>query len=78
MNMAARQTPGRKIRDLRLETKIGPLEKPMTQRQLAEKVGVDPITVSRWERDEVPPSEVNRVMLARLFGKHPDEFRSAA
>lgn len=49
------------------------LEKTLTQRQLAGKLGVDPITVSRWERG-TPPSDLNRVMLARVFGVHPNDL----
>jgi transcriptional regulator with XRE-family HTH domain len=46
----------------------------VTQRQLAERVGVDPITVSRWERGESMPTDLNRVVLARLAGVHPNWF----
>lgn len=45
----------------------------LTQRQLADRVGVDPITVSRWERG-TPPSDLNRVRLARVFGVHPNDL----
>jgi transcriptional regulator with XRE-family HTH domain len=55
------------IKDLRLA-------RLLTQRQLAEALGVDPITVSRWERGEVPPSDLNRVRLAQFFGGHPNDY----
>lgn len=56
-----------RIKQLRLE------KLHVTQRQLADKLGVDPISVSRWERG-TPPSDLNRVMLARVFGVHPNDL----
>jgi len=47
------------IKKLRRELKI-------TQRDLAEKLGVDVITVSRWERKETRPSNLAKRQLARL------------
>lgn len=50
------------------------LELQLKQRELAAKVDVDPITVSRWERGETVPSDLKRVALARVFGIHPNEL----
>lgn len=50
------------------------LERELTQREVAAAIGVDPITISRWERGEVPPSDLNRVRLARFFGGHPNDY----
>lgn len=62
MNTAAR------IKQIRVE------KLHLTQRELADKIQVDPITVSRWERGEVTPTDLNRVLLARLGGVHPNWF----
>lgn len=66
--MNANPTVGQRIRDLRL----GAL---LTQKALAAKLGVETMTVSRWERDDVPPSDLNRVRLGRFFNVNPNEFR---
>ena len=50
------------------------LERQITQRQLAEAVGVDPITVSRWERGATTPSDLCRVKVARVLGVHPNSL----
>lgn len=55
-----------RIKRIRVE-KLG-----LTQRALADELGVDTITVSRWERGLAMPSDLNRVMLARLAGVHPN------
>lgn len=57
-----------RIRELRLE------KLQLKQRELADKLGVQPITVSRWERGVTTPSDLHRVLLARLFGMHPNDF----
>lgn len=49
------------------------LQLGLTQRQLALKVGVDQMTVSKWERG-TPPSDLNRVKLAEAVGVHPNWF----
>lgn len=38
----------------------------LTQKELAEKLGVDAITVSRWERLKQRPSQLAKRGLARL------------
>ena len=62
MNTAAR------IKQLRLE-KLG-----LKQREFADKLGVQSITVSRWERGVTTPSDLHRVLLARLGGGHPNDY----
>lgn len=74
MNTKARAArPAKVIRDRRLNR-----DKPLKQRELADKIGVDPITVSRWERDVTTPSDVHRVLLARALGGRPDDYEAAA
>jgi len=38
----------------------------MTQQELADKVGVDRVTVARWETEQKRPSQLARRQLARL------------
>jgi len=59
----------KRIRDARIN-------RLMTQKQVALELGVDAITVSRWERGATEPSELQRVKLSRLFGGHPDDYRT--
>lgn len=40
----------------------------LSQRQVADRVGVDPMSVSRWERDETTPRDETRDALAGLLG----------
>lgn len=49
-------------------------DRPLKQRELASKVGVDPITVSRWERGATIPSDLHRVLLARALGGQPSDY----
>ena len=53
--------PGNEIRKLR--KRLG-----LTQQQLADKLGVDRTTVSRWERGEVEPSPMAERQLEELKG----------
>ena len=62
MNAATR------IKQLRLE------KLALKQRELADRLGVQPITVSRWERGATRPSDLHRVLLARIAGGHPNDF----
>lgn len=50
------------------------LEHQLTQKALAEKIDVDAITVSRWERGATAPSDLYRVKLARVLGIHPNDL----
>ncbi len=65
--------PSKVIRGRRLDP-----DKPLKQRELASKIGVDPITVSRWERGVTAPSEIHRVLLAKALGGRPDDYAVAA
>lgn len=49
-----------RIKDLRNEAGL-------TQEQLAERLGVQRMTVIRWERGDNPPSEEKLLLLAQLF-----------
>jgi len=46
--------------------------KKLTQAQLAQLIGVDNITISRWERREFVPSGENLLKLAKALGVTPD------
>lgn len=48
----------------------------MTQRELANKLGVDPMTVSRWERGKADPSLTHIRTMAGLAGLSPSWFFS--
>ena len=52
----------KEIRDLRKS--LG-----LTQKELAARLKVDAITVSRWERDEQKPSNLAQKQLTRLVNK---------
>jgi len=54
------------IKDLRKKLK-------MTQQQLADVLGVDNFTISRWERHENKPSRLAQRQLARLERKVSNE-----
>jgi len=58
---------GRKIYDARRDLLL-------TQRELADKVGVTSQAVSRWERDEAPPNWRNLRLLAEVTGKPISHF----
>lgn len=57
-----------RIKHLRLN------ELHLKQREFADKLGVQAITVSRWERGATKPSDLHRVLLARLGRCHPNDF----
>ncbi len=40
----------------------------LSQRKVADLVGVDPISVSRWERGEAWPREATRLRVATVLG----------
>jgi transcriptional regulator with XRE-family HTH domain len=40
----------------------------LTQRQLADQLGVDPVSISRWERDKVEPKTRYVREIAELSG----------
>lgn len=46
----------------------------MTQRQLAARLGVDQLAVSRWERGVVRPNDTNLAGLADIFGLPMEAF----
>ena len=46
----------------------------MTQKQLAEKLGVSDKSVSKWESGASDPSTANLIALAKLFGTTPEEL----
>lgn len=50
------------------------LEHQLTQKELAEQIDVDAITVSRWERGATTPSDLYRVRVARVLGIHPNDL----
>jgi type I site-specific restriction endonuclease/ribosome-binding protein aMBF1 (putative translation factor) len=50
------------------------IQRGWTQEELAEKIGVNPITVKRWEGDYSTPSPRYRRALSELFEKSLDEL----
>lgn len=56
---------GTRIRELRKE-------KNMTQKELAQKIGVDFRTVSFWETERFEPNIGQIIKLCRLFGVESD------
>lgn len=50
----------------------------LTQKELAARVKVDAITVSRWERNEQKPSNHAKRQLARLVNKITNEKATEA
>ena len=45
-----------------------------TQLYVAQQIGVDPFTISRWERGLNLPSPYALQKVCRLFGKTPEEL----
>lgn len=62
-------TLGDRIREARGE---------MSQADLAERLGVDSITVSRWERGVVRPSADNVLALCQVLGLTLSDFTGEA
>jgi len=50
------------------------LENELTQRALADKIAIDPMSVSRWERGAVMPSHLNLLSLAEALDRDPAWF----
>lgn len=48
----------------------------VSNRQLAEAVGVDPATVSQWRSGAFPPSDDNLTAVARYLGRSANWFRA--
>lgn len=46
----------------------------LTQAQLADLIGVTPVTIYRWETRGLPPSHRNRHALARQLGGTPGDY----
>ena len=46
----------------------------MTQEQVAERLGVSPQAVSKWESGAADPSTSNLLALAKLFGVSAEEL----
>lgn len=55
------ETRGQRIKRIREE-------KGLSQRNVADHLNVDPMSVSRWERDETTPRDGTRAGLAALLG----------
>jgi transcriptional regulator with XRE-family HTH domain len=52
-----------------VNVRVGRMAAGLTQRELAEGVGVDQMVVSKWERARHRPSQENMIRLADLVGK---------
>ena len=46
----------------------------LTQEALAEKIGVNPITVSQWERGKYSPTASNIPKVAKALGITPEKL----
>jgi len=46
----------------------------LSQEKLAEKLGVSPVTVNRWEQGAQQPRAYGRIKLCELFGKSAEEL----
>jgi transcriptional regulator with XRE-family HTH domain len=58
---AARKARGKRMQRIREDLHF-------SQRKVADLVGVDPISVSRWERGEAWPREATRLRVAAVLG----------
>lgn len=63
----ATMTLGQKIREIRRSRKI-------TQKELAEKIGLTTTQISRWEQDHVTPRSRNLQDLAKALDISEEEF----
>lgn len=45
-----------------------------SQQEVAEALGVEPLTVSRWERGYSSPSSRHKQLLCQLFGVSPQQL----
>lgn len=54
-------------------------ERGLTQRQMAERLGVDPGTLQDWENGRHQPTETSVILIARvLHGRQPDDRKLEA
>ena len=58
---------GKRLADMRLGARL-------KQREVAEKLEVEPESVSRWERGERSPNAETIGELATIYGEDPDEL----
>lgn len=49
----------------------------LTQVEVAEQLGINQSTFSRWERDRVEVPEEHHAKLAEILGVDPEKFRTA-
>lgn len=61
--------PHQIVNTFALNVKAARKSKGLTQRQLGDLVGVDTLTVSRWERGAVRPTIANLAALCKALGK---------
>lgn len=50
----------------------------LSQKAVAERVGVDSITISRWERGVRRPPRAAVLLLAKVYGQPPERFGEAS
>lgn len=54
------------------------LTEGLSPAQLAQEVGVSPMTISRWESGQSLPTAHNLSAIAQVLGRHPADFVHAA